>query len=75
LPILGSIFDGSGLQTHSRKLRAQSEFMKNSCAMRQQIYAGPEFGDFGSGFHERHVHAAAMKHERCGQSADSCSDD
>jgi hypothetical protein len=49
--------------------------MKNSCAVRQQIDAGPEFGDFGSGFHQRHVHAAAMKHERRGQSADSRSDD
>ena len=75
LAILGSIFDGAGLQTDSRKLRTQSEFMKNSRAMRQQIDTGPEFGDFGGGLHQHHVHAAAMKHERRGQSANSRPDD
>jgi hypothetical protein len=75
LAVLGSIFDRAGLQTDLRKLRTQSEFMKNSRAMRQQIDAGPEFGDFGRGFHQRHVHAAAMKHERRRQPADSRPDD
>jgi hypothetical protein len=75
LAVLGSIFDGAGLQTDGRKPWTQSKLMKNSCAMRQQIDASPEFGDFCHGFDQRYVHAAAMQHERRGQSADSGSDD
>jgi hypothetical protein len=75
LAVLGSIFDSAGLQTYGRKLRTQSELMQNSCAMRQQIDAGSEFGYLGSGFYQRHVHATAMKHKCRRQPADSRSDD